>query len=90
MMILTLHYLLEKRKMFNLIYLGRLDKDDLNTKLGQLSRKIDEVKIEVHDSLNKKYAVFFPMFNSTRMLVSKVDSTRQELEETIAAIEKQV
>jgi len=69
---------------------GRLDKDDLNTKLGQLSRKIDEVKLEVHDALNKKYVEFYPLFDSTRQLRSRVGSVQSEMEAMLMTIEKQV
>lgn len=70
--------------------IGRLDKDDLNTKLGQLSRKIDEVKLEVHDALIKKYAEFYPLLDSTRQLRSRVATVQNEMESMLVAIEKQV
>ena len=70
--------------------LGRLDKEDLNTKLAQLSRKIEEVKLEVHDALIKKYKEFYPLCDTTRQLQSRVTTVQSEMEEMIAAIDKQV
>jgi len=69
---------------------GRLDKDDLSTKLGQLARKIEEVKMEVHDALMQKYAEFFPLFDATKELRSRVTDLRDGIDTQLASIEKQV
>ena len=69
---------------------GRLDKDDLNTKLGQLSRKIEEVKLEVHDAMIKKYAEFYPLLDSTRQLRDRVNVIQNDMETLASTIEKQV
>ena len=69
---------------------GQLDKDDLSTKLGQLARKIEDVKVEVHDALMKKYAEFYPLFDATVQLQSRVTDLRSEIDSTLAVIEKQV
>jgi len=67
-----------------------LDKDDLNTKLGQLARKIEEVKVEVHDSLVKKYFEFCPLFDATIQLRSHVAELQADIETSLSVIEKQV
>jgi len=69
---------------------GRLDKDDLSTKLGQLAHKIDEVKVEVHDSLVKKYVEFYPLFDTTVDLRSRISDLHTDVDTALAAIEKQV
>ena len=69
---------------------GRLDKDDLSTKLGQLAHKIDEVKVEVHDSLVKKYVEFYPLFDTTVNLRSRISDLHTDVDTALAAIEKQV
>jgi len=72
------------------MFLGRLDKDDLSTKLGQLARKIEEVKVEVHDALVKKHGEFYPLFDATLQLRSRVTDLRTDIDAELAAIEKQV
>ena len=69
---------------------GRLDKDDLSTKLGQLARKIEEVKVEVHDALVKKHAEFYPLFDATVQLRSRVSDLHTDIDTELAVIEKQV
>jgi len=69
---------------------GRLDKDDLSTKLGQLAHKIDEVKVEVHDSLVKKYVEFYPLFDTTVNLRSRISDLHTDVDTALSAIEKQV
>ena len=69
---------------------GRLDKDDLSTKLGQLARKIEEVKVEVHDALVKKHAEFYPLFDATVQLRLRVSDLHTDIDTELAVIEKQV
>ena len=69
---------------------GRLDKDDLNTKIGHLSRKVAEVKCEVHDALQKRYIEFYPIFDYTSDLSARVRKVQEEMEEMAATIDKQV
>jgi len=69
---------------------GRLDKDDLNTKLGQLARKIEEVKVEVHDALMKKHGEFYPLFDATVHLRYRVSDLRTDIDTELSVIEKQV
>ena len=73
-----------------LVLLGRLDKEDLSTKLGQLAHKIEEVKVEVHDALVKKYAEFYPLFDATVQLRSRVSDLNADVDSAVAVIEKQV
>jgi len=74
----------------NVLFLGRLDKDDLTTKLGQLARKIEEVKVEVHDSLVKKHGEFYPLFDATVQLRARVSDLHTDIDTELAVIEKQV
>ena len=69
---------------------GRLDKEDINTKVDQLSRKIEEVKLEVNDALIKKYAEFCPLSDATKQLYSRVKHVETEMTSMIVVIEKQV
>jgi len=72
------------------VLVGRLDKDDLSTKLGQLARKIEEVKVEVHDALVKKHAEFYPLFDATVQLRLRVSDLHTDIDTELAVIEKQV
>jgi len=72
------------------MFAGRLDKDDLSTKLVQLARKIEEVKVEVHDALMKKHAEFYPLFDTTVQLRSRVSDLQTDVDKTLNVIEKQV
>jgi len=69
---------------------GRLDKDDLSTKLGQLAHKIEEVKVDVHDALVKKYAEFYPLFDATVQLRARVSDLHHDVDGSLSVIEKQV
>ena len=70
--------------------LGRLEKEDLSTKLTQLSSKIDEVKLELFEALQKKYVDFHPIFDSTQLLGTRVSSVSDEMNTLTAAIDRQV
>jgi len=62
----------------------------LSTKLGQLARRIEEVKVEVHDALMQKHAEFFPLFDATLQLRSRVTDLHTNIDAQLAGIEKQV
>ena len=70
--------------------IGRLDKNDLNARIGELVKKIEEVKVEVYDSLQKKYADFFPNLNAAVDLQQRVKDIQEEMESTISKIESEV
>ena len=69
---------------------GRLDKNDLNARIGELVKKIEEVKVEVYESLQKKYADFFPNLNIAIDLQKRVKDIQEEMESTMNKIESEV
>lgn len=69
---------------------GRLDKEDLNAKLSQLSRKTAEMKVEVYNALHKCHAEFYPNFDSIRVLSNRVNEFQKEMETQNNAIDSQV
>ena len=73
-------------------FAGRLEKDDLNAKLGKLSNRIQEVKVEVFEALQKKYADFNPNPNllSAQDLTNRVKMVSGEMEDMSIKIEKEV
>jgi len=70
--------------------IGRLDKDDLSTKLAQLSHKIEEVKVEVYNALVLKYTEFYPLFDTTVQLRARVADLHADIDSALTVIEKQV
>ena len=69
---------------------GRLDKNDLNARIGELVKKIEEVKVEVYESLQKKYADFFPNLNTAIDLQKRVKDIQEEMDSTMNKIESEV
>ncbi|XP_074832959.1 centromere/kinetochore protein zw10 homolog isoform X2 [Carettochelys insculpta] len=57
-----------------LAHSGRLEKEDLGTRIARLSRRVEELKGEVCNMINKKYNEFLPSMQSAEDLVSQVDS----------------
>ncbi len=69
---------------------GRLDKHDLNARIGELGRKIEEVKGEVHETLLKKYADFFPNLGMAFDLQKRVQDITEEMATTKNIMENEV
>ncbi|NXS52354.1 ZW10 protein, partial [Brachypteracias leptosomus] len=64
---------------------GRLDKEDLGTRIGRLSRRG-----EVCNMINKKYNEFLPSMQSAEDLVSQVDGLSNNIDLLKAGIENEV
>ncbi|MBN3271583.1 ZW10 protein, partial [Polyodon spathula] len=69
---------------------GKLGKDDLGTKISKLSRRVEEVKSEVCDMINKKYDEFLPSMQSTEELMNQVNGISGELDTLKSCIENEV
>ncbi|XP_068096888.1 centromere/kinetochore protein zw10 homolog [Hyperolius riggenbachi] len=69
---------------------GRLEKEDLSTKISRLSRKVEEVKGEVCDMINKKYDEFLPSMQSAEDLVTQVNNLNKDVDFLKARIENEV
>lgn len=67
-----------------------MDKEDLNAKLSQLSRKTSEMKVEVYNVLHNSYAEFYPNFDAIRVLSNRVSEFQKEMEAQMSAIDSQV
>ena len=59
-------------------------------KLQQLSKKIDNLKLQVYDVTVNKYANFIPKLHSTEQLVSDVAAIKEEMDEVSSKIENEV
>uniref|UniRef100_A0A8C3JZ58 Centromere/kinetochore protein zw10 homolog n=1 Tax=Calidris pygmaea TaxID=425635 RepID=A0A8C3JZ58_9CHAR len=73
-----------------LAHSGRLDKEDLGTRIGRLSCRVEELKGEVCNMINKKYNEFLPSMQSAEELVSQVDGLSSNIDLLKAGIENEV
>ncbi|XP_035411559.1 centromere/kinetochore protein zw10 homolog [Cygnus atratus] len=73
-----------------LAHSGRLDKEGLGTRIGRLSRRVEELKGEVCSAITSKYSEFLPSAQSAEELVSQVDGLSGSIELLRAGIEEQV
>ncbi|KAM5140638.1 centromere/kinetochore protein zw10 homolog [Mantella aurantiaca] len=69
---------------------GRLEKEDLGTKISRLSRRVEEVKGEVYDMINKKYDEFLPSMQSAEDLVTQVNNLNKDVDLLKLRIENEV
>ncbi|XP_068023838.1 centromere/kinetochore protein zw10 homolog isoform X2 [Melanerpes formicivorus] len=73
-----------------LAHSGRLDKEDLGTRIGRLSRRVEDLKGEVCNMINKKYNEFLPSMQSAEELVARVEALSGSVELLKAGIENEV
>ncbi|CAM4613130.1 centromere/kinetochore protein zw10 homolog isoform X1 [Lepidochelys kempii] len=73
-----------------LAHSGRLEKEDLGTRIARLSRRVEELKGEVCNMINKKYNEFLPSMQSAEDLVSQVDSLSSNIDLLKSRIENEV
>ncbi|KAM3923918.1 centromere/kinetochore protein zw10 homolog [Leptodactylus fuscus] len=73
-----------------LAHSGRLEKEDLSTKISRLSRRVEEVKGEVCDMINKKYDEFLPSMQSAEDLVAQVNSLNRDVDILKSTIDNEV
>ena len=71
-------------------FAGHLETQEAATKLQQLSKKIDNLKLQVYDITVNKYANFVPKLHSTEQLVSDVAAIKEEMDEVSSKIENEV
>ncbi len=69
---------------------GRLEKEDLNAKLGKLSKRIEEVKVEVYDSLQLEYGNFYPTLDTAHDLSQRVNTMTEDMQGVSSRIETEV
>lgn len=69
---------------------GKLEKDDLGTKISTLSRRVEEIKSEVCDMINKKYDEFLPSMQSAEELMKQVNGISGDLDTLKSCIENEV
>uniref|UniRef100_A0A6I8NUN5 Centromere/kinetochore protein zw10 homolog n=1 Tax=Ornithorhynchus anatinus TaxID=9258 RepID=A0A6I8NUN5_ORNAN len=73
-----------------LAHSGRLEKEDLGTRIGRLARRVEEVKGEVCNMINKKYNEFLPSMQSAQELVTQVDELCGDVDLLKSRVENEV
>ncbi|XP_030637616.1 centromere/kinetochore protein zw10 homolog isoform X3 [Chanos chanos] len=68
---------------------GKLEKDDLASKISKLSRKVEETKEEVFDMLNKKYSDFLPSMQAAEELMDQVETVSKDIDLLKSCIENE-
>ncbi|XP_070566782.1 centromere/kinetochore protein zw10 homolog [Ptychodera flava] len=69
---------------------GGLEKEDLSTRMGKISEKVDSVKCDLYSFINRKYKDFNPSFISTIDLHGKVESLSKEISSLTGKIQNDV
>ncbi|XP_014830712.1 PREDICTED: centromere/kinetochore protein zw10 homolog [Poecilia mexicana] len=69
---------------------GKLEKEDLASKISRMSRKVEDTKEEVCDMMNKKYSEFLPKLQASEDLMQQVDMVSKEMETLKNCIEFEV
>ncbi|XP_049897405.1 centromere/kinetochore protein zw10 homolog [Epinephelus moara] len=69
---------------------GKLEKEDLSSKISKMSRKVEDTKEEVCDMINKKYSDFLPSLNGSEELLVQVDEVSKEMDVLKNCIETEV
>ncbi|XP_075460164.1 centromere/kinetochore protein zw10 homolog isoform X2 [Ascaphus truei] len=73
-----------------LAHSGRLGKEDLGTKISRLSLRVEEVKGDVCNLINKKYDEFLPSLQSAEALVTEVQGLVGDVDVLKSRIENEV
>ncbi|XP_037543204.1 centromere/kinetochore protein zw10 homolog [Nematolebias whitei] len=69
---------------------GKLEKEDLSSKISKISRKVEDTKEEVCDMMNKKYSEFQPSLQTSEDLMLQVNVVSKEMEALKIHIETEV
>ncbi|XP_017275323.1 centromere/kinetochore protein zw10 homolog [Kryptolebias marmoratus] len=69
---------------------GKLEKEDLASKISKISRKVEDTKEEVCDMINKKYSEFQPSLQASEDLMQQVNAVSKEMEALKNCIETEV
>uniref|UniRef100_A0A4W6DED3 Centromere/kinetochore protein zw10 homolog n=1 Tax=Lates calcarifer TaxID=8187 RepID=A0A4W6DED3_LATCA len=69
---------------------GKLEKEDLSSKISKMSRKVEDTKEEVCDMINKRYGDFLPSLQGSEELMVQVDEVSKEMDMLKNCIENEV
>ncbi|KAJ8347531.1 hypothetical protein SKAU_G00261200 [Synaphobranchus kaupii] len=69
---------------------GKLEKEDLSSKISTLSRKVEETKEEVCNMINKRYNEFLPSMQGAEELMGQVEDVSKDIDILKNCIETEV
>ncbi|KAM9333784.1 centromere/kinetochore protein zw10 homolog [Pholidichthys leucotaenia] len=69
---------------------GKLEKEDLSSKMSKISRKVEDTKEEICDMIKKKYGDFQPSLQSSEELMVQVETVSKEMDTLKNCIETEV
>lgn len=69
---------------------GKLEKEDLSSKISKMSRKVEDTKEEVCDMINKRYSDFLPSLQGSEELMVQVAEVSKEMDLLKNCIETEV
>ncbi|XP_037604144.1 centromere/kinetochore protein zw10 homolog [Sebastes umbrosus] len=69
---------------------GKLEKEDLSSKISKMSRKVEDTKEEICDMMNKRYSDFLPSLEGSEELMVQVDEVSKEMDVLTNCIETEV
>ncbi|XP_032141397.1 centromere/kinetochore protein zw10 homolog isoform X2 [Sapajus apella] len=72
-----------------LAHSGRLEKEDLGTRISRLTRRVEEIKGEVCSMISKKYSEFLPSMQSAQDLITQVDKLSEDIDLLKSRIESE-
>uniref|UniRef100_A0A2K5EGI4 Zw10 kinetochore protein n=1 Tax=Aotus nancymaae TaxID=37293 RepID=A0A2K5EGI4_AOTNA len=73
-----------------LAHSGRLEKEDLGTRISRLTRRVEEIKGEVCSMISKKYSEFLPSMQSAQDLITQVDKLSEDIDLLKSRIESEI
>lgn len=72
------------------LFTGQLETQEATMKLQHLSKKVDQLKLEVHEATVSKYTNFLTQLHNTEQLVADVQAIKAEMDDVAGKIENQV
>lgn len=73
-----------------LLILGRLAKENIVLKVDDLKRKLEDIKLEVQESLKNRYIDFFPQYLKLDKLITDINHIKSEYDVLHNQIEREV
>lgn len=69
---------------------GKLEKEDMASKISKMSRKVEDTKEEICDMINKRYSDFLPSLQGSEELMLQVEAVSKEMAAIKSCIETEV
>ena len=73
-----------------MVYLGQLEKRDLQTEIGKVNEKIEDAKFQVAKFLEQHYTVFNPLLVHSQELAETSTNLSEEFQQLLQKAETEV